>query len=114
MWLINLLRVESVAQATMVLGLVVGAGLGLGSLRVFKTGLGIAGVLFAGLLAGHLLARNDIHISPPMLDFAREFGLTLFVYTIGIQVGPGFFASLRRQGLPLNLMAASVVFLGAG
>jgi putative transport protein len=113
MWLVNLLRVESVAQATMVLGLVVGAGLGLGSLRIRKTGLGIAGVLFSGLFAGHLLHRADIHLNPQMLDFAREFGLTLFVYTIGIQVGPGFLASLRRQGLPLNLMAAAIVFMGA-
>lgn len=112
MWLAHLLRTESVAQATILLGAVVGAGLALGSLRIFQTGLGIAGVLFSGLLAGHLLSRYGIHVNKEMLDFARDFGLTLFVYSIGLQVGPGFWASLRREGLPLNLMAASIVLLG--
>jgi len=80
----------------------------LGGLRVRGVGLGVAGVLFAGLLLGHF----GLEIDPQVMEFAREFGLILFVYTIGLQVGPGFVASLRRQGLPLNLMAGAVVLLG--
>jgi putative transport protein len=112
-WIVDLFRTESVAQASVILGLVVGAGLALGSVRIFNIGLGIAGVLFSGLLAGHILHRYDVEISPEILEFAREFGLILFVYTIGMQVGPGFLASLRNQGLPLNLMAAAIVILSA-
>ncbi len=108
-WFSGLFWGESVAQAVVVLGLVITAGLALGSIRIKGIGLGIAGVLFAGLVAGHYgLAINE-HI----LEFAREFGLILFVYTVGLQVGPGFFSSLRRHGLKLNLMAAGIVIFGA-
>lgn len=98
----------TVVGALLVLSLVAAAGLGLGAVRVRGIGLGVAGVLFAGLLAGHLGVRLDERV----LEFVREFGLVLFVYTIGVQVGPGFLASLRRHGLPLNLMALAVVVLG--
>jgi putative transport protein len=92
----------------LILALVAGSGLALGSLRVRGIGLGIAGVLFAGLAFGHF----GVHVDERTLEFAREFGLILFVYSIGLQVGPGFFASLRRHGLALNLLAAAVVLLG--
>jgi putative transport protein len=108
-WLSGLLWGESVAQAVVVLGLVIASGMALGAIRVFGVGLGIAGVLFTGIFAGQL----GLHINPDILEFAREFGLILFVYTIGLQVGPGFFSSLRRHGLRLNLMAASIVLFGA-
>lgn len=109
-WLKALIYGDSIAHVVFVLAVVAVLGLALGSLKIRGLGLGIAGVLFSGLLIGHL----GFTIPHEVLDFTREFGLILFVYTIGIQVGPGFFASLRRQGLPLNLMAASIVFLGAG
>jgi putative transport protein len=112
-WVTQVISTPSVAQATIILGLVVGLGLALGSIRVYNIGLGIAGVLFSGLLAGHILHHRGIELSHEMLEFAREFGLILFVYTIGVQVGPGFFASLRKHGLPLNLMAAAIVIGGA-
>lgn len=100
---------ESAAQSVMAIALVAMVGLSIGALKFRGLGLGIAGVLFAGLAAGHFgLAMNH-----SVLEFAREFGLILFVYTIGVQVGPGFFSSLRKQGLPLNLMAATVVIGGA-
>ncbi len=99
----------SIAHTLLILSLVAAAGVFLGSLRIRGIGLGVAGVLFAGLLFGHFGVRLDAHV----MEFVREFGLILFVYTIGMQVGPGFFASLRRQGLPLNLMATAVVLLGA-
>ncbi len=101
---------DGVAHAVMVLAVVAMLGLALGSVKIKGIGLGIAGVLFSGLALGHF----GIGIAPPVLEFAREFGLILFVYTIGVQVGPGFFASLRREGLPLNAMAAAIVLLGAG
>jgi putative transport protein len=109
-WLYHLLKsdVDSVAHAVIVLAAVAAVGLGIGSLKVRGIGLGIAGVLFAGLAFGHF----KFEVNHEVMHFAREFGLILFVYTIGIQVGPGFLASLRRQGLPLNLLAAAVVLLG--
>ncbi len=92
----------------MVLALVAATGVLLGSIKIKKVGLGIAGVLFTGLAFGHF----GFHINHDVMEFVREFGLILFVYTIGMQVGPGFAASLRKQGLPLNIMAASIVGLG--
>ena len=108
-WLSGLIWGESVAQAVVVLGLVIAGGMALGSIRVLGIGLGIAGVLFSGIFAGQV----GLHINQEILEFAREFGLILFVYTVGLQVGPGFFSSLRRHGLRLNLMAAGIVLLGA-
>ena len=90
------------------LSLVAAIGLALGSFKVRGLGLGIAGVLFAGIAFGHF----GIHVDDRTREFARELGLVFFVYSIGLQVGPGFFASLRRHGLRLNLLAAAVVLLG--
>lgn len=97
------------ASAIVVLSLVAAIGLGIGSLKIRGIGLGIAGVLFAGLAFGHF----GVQLNPEVAEFAREFGLILFVYTIGMQVGPGFFASLRQQGAPLNFLAATIVIMGA-
>lgn len=107
-WLIDLFTKDSVAHAVLILSLVAASGFFLGSIKVYGVSLGVAGVLFSGLLFGHF----KFGINHEVMEFAREFGLILFVYTIGMQVGPGFIASLRRQGLPLNLMAASIVLLG--
>lgn len=109
MWLFQLHESQHVAHAILVLGAVAVLGLALGSLKFRSISLGIAGVLFAGIALGHF----GFQIDPDVLHFVREFGLILFVYTIGMQVGPGFLTSLRKQGLPLNLMAASIVVLGA-
>ncbi len=101
-----------VARIMLVLSVVAITGLGLGHIKVKGIGLGIGGVLFAGLAAGHLAAMAGITFDAHAMHFVREFGLILFVYTIGVQVGPGFFAALKRQGLGLNLMAAAIVVLG--
>lgn len=111
-WIESLFATPSPAQEVLILALVAASGLALGTLRYRGIGLGIAGVLFTGLIAGHLLNKADISLDHGVLEFAREFGLILFVYTIGMQVGPGFVDSLRRSGLPLNVMAASAVILG--
>jgi putative transport protein len=107
-WLGLWWAVDSPARTFLVVCLVVVLGLELGRLRVRGLGLGVAGVLFAGLLFGHL----GVSANSAVLEFLREFGLVLFVYGIGMQVGPGFFDSLRKQGLVLNALAAAIVGLG--
>lgn len=105
----HLITGASVAQAVFVISLAAITGLALGSLKIRGIGLGIAGVLFSGLLLGHL----GFQINHEILEFVREFGLILFVYTIGLQVGPGFLEAFKKDGLPLNLLVAGIVFSGA-
>jgi putative transport protein len=102
-------QTHPVAYAIFVLATVCVAGLALGSLKYRGIALGTAGVVFAGIIIGHFGARVD-HAT---LDFVKEFGLVLFVFTIGLQLGPGFVAALREQGLRLNLLAAAIVGGGA-
>lgn len=97
-----------VVQAMMVLSVVAALGLAFGRVQVRGISIGIGGVLFAGILVGHL----GLELDHAVLEFIREFGLILFVYTIGIQVGPGFFAAFRRDGLVLNGLATALVVLG--
>ena len=108
-WLWELLSAQSVASAVLILSLVAASGLALGSVPLGGISLGIGGVLFAGLAFGYLGFQVDPHI----LHFVKEFGLILFIFTMGMQVGPGFFSSLRRQGLKLNALAAAIVLMGA-
>ena len=108
-WIITLFTHESVAHAVIGLSVVIALGLGIGAIRVFGIKLGVAGVLFAGLGLGHF----GLTVHGEVLEFVREFGLILFVFAIGLQVGPGFFASFKRQGLSLNLLAATTVVLGS-
>src|SRR5215471_1952401 len=108
-WLWELLSTQSVASAVLILSLVAASGLALGSVPLGGISLGIGGVLFAGLAFGYLGFEVDPHI----LHFVKEFGLILFIFTMGMQVGPGFFPSLRQQGLKLNVLAATIVLMGA-
>ncbi|RRJ97373.1 putative transporter [Opitutaceae bacterium TAV4] len=107
-WLKHLFIDESVARTIILLGVAGGAGIAIGKIKICNIGLGAAGVLFAGLALGHFKLTFDHHV----LEFVREFGLILFVYTLGLQIGPGFFTSLRSRGLILNLFAAANVLLG--
>jgi putative transport protein len=100
----------SVAEAVLVLFVISALGIALGHLRWLGLRLGVAGVLFVGLGFGSL----GVRIQPEILGFTRDLGLILFVYAVGIQVGPGFAASLRKEGLPLNIAAGLVVMGGAG
>ena len=95
-----------------VLALVAVVGLWLGNIKIRGVGFGIGGVLFGGIFVGHFADQLGWVLSADMLHFIQEFGLILFVYTIGIQVGPGFFASLRVSGLRLNLFAFGIVVMG--
>jgi putative transport protein len=108
-WLFDLHKTQPIAHAIGVLAFVCVVGMALGSIKFRGIGLGTAGVLFAGILVGHFGEEVDHRI----LDFVKEFGLILFVFTIGLQLGPGFFATLRKQGVKMNLVAAAIVILGA-
>jgi putative transport protein len=102
------LGVTGLAATLLVVVFVCAIGLALGQLKVRGVGLGVAGVLFAGLLVGHLGFVPPAHA----LELLRDLGLLFFVYAIGAQLGPGFFQSLRHGGLRLNLLAVAVVVLG--
>ncbi|HEN5134484.1 putative transporter [Klebsiella pneumoniae] len=103
---------SEIALTVSVLALVAVVGLWIGNVKIRGVGFGIGGVLFGGIIVGHFVDQAGVALSSPMLYFIQEFGLILFVYTIGIQVGPGFFASLRVSGLRLNLFAILIVILG--
>ena len=107
-WLFELHRTQPVAHAIGVLSFVCVLGMALGSLKFRGIGLGTAGVLFAGIALGNFGEPVDHQT----LAFVKEFGLILFVFTIGLQLGPGFFAAFRQQGLKFNLLAAAIVLCG--
>lgn len=107
-WLYSLFVEHSALQAVIVLSLISAIGLGLGKVRVCGISLGVTFVFFTGILSGHF----GLSIDPQMLNYAESFGLVLFVYALGLQVGPGFFSSFRQGGVQLNLLAIGVVLVG--
>ena len=107
-WLINLFVEQSALQAVIILSLITAIGLGLGKIHICGISLGVTFVFFTGILGGHL----GLAIDPQMLSYAESFGLVLFVYSLGLQVGPGFFSSFQRGGYRLNLLGLGVIFLG--
>lgn len=102
---------SDIAIIVSLLSLVAVLGLWLGHLKIKGVGLGIGGVLFGGIIVSHFSTQYGIKIDAHTLHFIQEFGLILFVYSIGIQVGPGFFGSLRQSGLKLNGFAILIVLL---
>ncbi len=107
-WLIKLFTDNTVAHAVVIYGLVIAIGIWLGRVKIFGISLGVTWVLFIGLL----LSYCGVSVNKETEDFLRDFGLILFVYSVGLQVGPGFFASLKKNALANNLLAVSVVLLG--
>ena len=107
-WLYSLFVEHTALQALAVLSLISAIGLGLGKVRILGVSLGVTFVFFAGILAGHL----GLAIDPQMLTYAESFGLVVFVYALGLQVGPGFFSSFRSGGMRLNMLAIAVVLVG--
>jgi putative transport protein len=107
-WINTLLWGDGVAHSVMLLSVVIALGILSGKIKVGGISLGITFVLFVGICFGHFGFR----VNAEVLHFFKEFGLILFVYSIGMQVGPGFFASFRKGGITLNLLAAGIVFLG--
>lgn len=105
---------SEIALTVSLLSLVAVLGLWIGHIKVRGVSLGIGGVLFGGIIVSHFMTGLGVKLDPHTLHFIQEFGLILFVYTIGIQVGPGFFASLRQSGLKLNAFALMIVALSGG
>ena len=98
------------AEPILVLSITAILGLLLGSIKIKGMKLGVAGMLFSGLILGHF----GFSLNPHLMAFLKEFGLVLFVFTVGLQLGPGFFNSLKKDGFKLNMMAIAVVLSGAG
>ena len=98
---------SSVAHIVFLYAFVIAAGVLLGKIKIFGVSLGVTFVLFTGILMGHFGFTGDIHI----LHFIREFGLILFVFCIGLQVGPSFFSSFKKGGIAMNLVAMGIVAL---
>ncbi|EOX7620832.1 putative transporter [Proteus mirabilis] len=104
---------SDIALTMVMLSLAGALGLWIGNVKIYRVSLGIGGVLFGGIIVGHLAQRYGLVLNTQILHFIQEFGLILFVYTIGIQVGPGFFSSLRVSGLKLNAFAILIILLGS-
>ena len=107
-WLYSLFIEHSALQAVVVISLISAIGLGLGKIHICGISLGVTFVFFAGIFAGHF----GLSVDPQMLNYAESFGLIIFVYALGLQVGPGFFSSFRKGGITLNMLALAVVLLG--
>ncbi len=107
-WLQETFLQPTLVQAIVVICIVSALGTYLGRIKFFGVSLGVTFVFFVGILAGHL----GIKVNKDMLSFAQNFGLIIFVYTLGLQVGPGFFSSLKKGGILLNSIGLAVVFLG--
>ena len=106
-WFTDLISGSSIAHTAFLYALVIAAGVMLGKVKIFGVSLGVTFVLFVGILVGHfgLTVNHDI------LHFVKEFGLILFVFSIGLQVGPGFFASFKNEGVKLNILAMAIIAL---
>jgi AspT/YidE/YbjL antiporter-like protein len=108
-WFIELFTQQTFMQAVMILSVICAAGLALGKIKVKGISLGVTFVFFAGIIAGHF----NIKINPEMLAIAQNFGLILYIYALGLQVGPGFFSSFKQGGIKLNLLSIGLLLIGS-
>ena len=107
-WINSLFTTHSSIQTVVVLSMIIACGLALGKLKVMGVSLNIAFVFFVGIFAGHL----GFSIDPVVLDYAETFGLAIFVYCLGLHVGPNFFGSLRHEGMSENLWSLAIIIVG--
>lgn len=107
-WVNNLFSVHSSIQTIVILSIIIAFGLAIGKVKIMGISLGIAFVFFVGILAGHL----GLSIDPTVLDYAETFGLAMFVYCLGLHVGPNFFGSLRHEGMSQNMWSLAVIVVG--
>lgn len=107
-WITDLFIEESIPQTIIIFSLVIAFGIWLGKIKIFGISLGVTWVLFIGIFFSFM----GVSVNPELKDFLKEFGLVLFVYTLGLQVGPGFFASLNKNALVSNILAGFIVILG--
>lgn len=110
-WLVDLFTQPTYVQASLILALVCAIGLALGEIKVKGVSLGVTFVFFAGIVVGHILERLGVDANWAMISFAQNFGLIIFVYSLGLQVGPGFFSSLKKGGIKLNMIGFAVLAL---
>lgn len=108
-WLNSIFVDETFTQAILIICLICAVGLALAKIRFWGISLGVTFVFFTGILAGHL----GIEINQDMLLFAQNFGLVIYIYSLGVQVGPGFFTSFKQGGVKLNLLATALLILGS-
>lgn len=108
-WFNELFTEHTFIQAVMILSIICAAGLALGKIKIKGITLGVTFVFFAGIIAGHL----GVKIDPQMLALAQNFGLILYIYSLGVQVGPGFFSSFKHGGIKLNLLSAGLILIGS-
>ena len=108
-WFTELFTQQTFMQAVMILSLICASGLALGRIKIFGVSLGVTFVFFAGIIAGHF----GIEMNPEMLAFALNFGLILYIYALGLQVGPGFFSSFKKGGIKMNLLALLLLIVGS-
>ena len=106
-WFIDLITGDTIAHALFIYAIVIAIGVALGKVKIFGISLGTTFILFVGILAGHL----GLSVHEGILKFMQDFGLILFIFSIGLQVGPGFFSSFKEGGLKLNALAMSIVAL---
>lgn len=107
-WVNNLFSVHSSIQTVVILSIIIAFGLAIGKVKIMGISLGIAFVFFVGILAGHL----GLSIDPTVLDYAETFGLAMFIYCLGLHVGPNFFGSLRHEGMSQNMWSLAVIVVG--
>jgi len=106
-WFLSLLLNDGIAHTIFIFAFVIALGMSLGKIKIFGVSLGIAFVLFVGLACGHF----GLSVNETLLGFIKDFGLVLFVFAVGLQVGPSFFSSFKKEGLQMNIAAISVVGL---
>ncbi len=107
-WFSDLFMSHTALQAVIIISVIIAFGLALGKIRVWGISLGVTFVFFAGILAGHI----GLSIDPTILHYTENLGLVLFVYELGLKVGPGFFSSFRKGGLELNMLGLGVLAIG--
>lgn len=108
-WFIDIFTQQTFVQATLVLALICAVGLALGQIKIGGISLGVTFVFFVGIIAGHI----GLQVNPDMLNMIQNFGLILFIYALGVQVGPGFFSSFKQGGIKLNLLALILLVAGS-
>ncbi len=108
-WITEIFKEQTFTQAILIISLICAVGLGLGNIKVRGISLGVIFVFFIGILAGHF----GLVVNPDMLNMIQNFGLILFIYALGVQVGPGFFASFKKDGIKMNLLALLLLVIGS-
>lgn len=108
-WFESLIFGEGIAHSILILSIVIAIGLSLGKVKLFGISLGVTWILFVGIAASHF----NLLIDPSVMSFVKDFGLILFVFSLGLQVGPGFFSSFKKGGVKLNLLAVGLILMTA-